>query len=147
MELTRRGFGAWSCIVVAGINAGCVGSSGEQTGNEQQNGDASYETTSIVVAKSGDEAAQTAQVPVKWKRQADKAEKVNRQVQKKYGDLDGVRIIGIVNSPETIGEYHYSAIQVEVAPGKVDQVDEKVPDKIDNVSVRVVQSEGTVVPL
>lgn len=146
MKLTRRGFITWTTIAGVSINAGCTGTSGEQGSSDQRNGGTSPETTSIAVAKSGDEVVETAQVPVKWKKQNDQAEKVEQLVQRKYGNIKGVRSVEIVNSSETIGEYHYSAIEIGVVPGKAEQIDKEIPDEMKNVTIKVVQREGTAVP-
>lgn len=148
------------------VGAGCVGSSGPSSqksitqDSENQNdttdavssstrsgstssGSTPYRTTSIVVAKSGDEAVVTRQVPVAWKKQTEKAERVERLVQRKYGNLDGVRSVVITNAKEMIGELHYSAVEVGVAPEYVEGVDKQIPNRIDGVPINVVTQEHT----
>lgn len=152
MELNRRGFVAAVSAIVVGSVGGCVGSVENQDGgggsdgsDESRTDDVSHKTTSIAVLKSGDEVVQTQQVPVAWKKQGERAEKVNKRVQRKYGDLQGVRSTGIVNAKETVEGMHYSAVEVGVAPEYVEEVDEKIPDEIDGISVNVVEQEHTAV--
>ena len=144
MKMTRRRF--ISFVSITSISSGCMQTSGKRNTTKQQSNETSYETTSIVVSKSGNKVVETEQVPIKWKNQSDRAKKVHQIVEKRYGTMRGIKSIEIVNSPKTIGEYHYSAIEVAVVPNRSKEINEKIPNKIKNVDVNVVERKGTAVP-
>ena len=97
----------------------------------------SVETTSIVVAKSGDEVAMTANVPVKWEKQSKKAERVEKLVERKYSDLPGYRDAYIVNAKKSIQGHHYSAVEVAGTKDHIDSLRDAIPIRIRGVRVKI----------
>lgn len=102
-----------------------------------------YETTSIPVLESGGEVVATEQVPAEWRERNEQAEDVVREIQAEFGDVDGVRTIGVTSAKRTIGDLHYPAVRVGVTPDRREAIDERIPDRMNEIPINVVAQEYT----
>lgn len=157
MSRSRRTFLGAIFGTFIGLSTGCVSSGENAPGSGNDGGVGSsggisassgtaegIETTSIVVAKSGDEVAMTANVPAKWQRQAEKADHVEKLVERKYSDLPGYRDAYIVNAEESIGDHHYSAVEVAGTKNHIDSLRDAIPNRIRGVKVKIAVYDGAV---
>lgn len=77
------------------------------------------------------------------KKSSPRYEKAVRTVHEKYGDLDGVRAVGLADAGLLGMESSKFVVQVGVAPKQVIEIENQIPDEINGVEVVVIEQEST----
>lgn len=91
----------------------------------------------ITTVRSGDEALERKKVPKRWWQQMETAEKVQRNLERKWQKAPGtgVKDVSLATRPKTVGGRRAGAVSVSVDPETGAQVE--VPDRVDGVELNV----------